>query len=133
MHNTCKLAKLVTITLVLTSVLGCSSKEAIIPQSEVNIADVYNQQTMTNKGRSVRMAVNVPLAHQDQPIDAYQLHNMKRTNFMLLPNPTLYMYVNTKLSAVDRAPIPAFLTEFKMFERDEYALPSEININWGTQ
>lgn len=122
-----------TITLVLINALGCSSKGTVIPQSNTTISDVYHNQTVTTNKQPLRMAVNVPLSHEDQPIDAYQLHNMKRTNYQSLPNPTLYMYVNTRLSEIDRAPIPAFITEFKMFERDEYALPSEININWGTK
>ena len=133
MQITCKLVKLATITLVLINTLGCSSKKAIIPHSDVSISDVYHQQNVATNKQSLRMAVNVPLLHKDQPIDAYQLHNKKRTSYKMLPNPTLYMYVNTRLSEADRAPIPAFITEFKMFDRDEYALPSEININWGTK
>ncbi len=133
MNIICKPLKLAMITLVLINTFGCSSKEGVIPPSNVNISEVYHQQSAQSAKQAYRMAVNVPLAHQDQPLDAYQLHNMKRTNFQLLPNPTLYMYVNTRLSEVDRAPIPAFITEFKMFNRDEYALPSEVNINWGTK
>lgn len=117
-------------SLALISLTGCSSKENVIPPSDTNISEIYHNQSTANVSRSMRMAVNLALEPSDTPIDAYQLHNMKQTNYVLLPNPTLYMYVNTRITEEDRVPVPAFITEFKMFERDEYALPSEVNINW---
>ena len=121
------------ILVALISLTGCSSKENIIPKSDVSIADVYESRTHQTGSRSMRLAVNEPLEHKDIDVNAYTLLNMKPTNYKQLPNPTLYMYVNYRLSEIDRSPIPAFLTEFKLYERDEYALPSEININWGSK
>ncbi len=120
-----------TITLALTNLAGCSSKDNIIPPSDTNISEVYKNHVTTNSNQSLRLAVNEPLARADMNVDAYQLHGIKRNEYQYLPNPTLYMYVNHKLSEIDRSPIPAFITEFKMYERDEYALPSEVNINFG--
>jgi conjugative transfer region lipoprotein (TIGR03751 family) len=119
----------------LISLAGCSSKGSVIPKSDVSIADVYKNRMNKTANRSMRLAVNEPLEHAnvDVDVDAYTLLNMKQTNYKYLPNPTLYMYVNYRLSEVDRSPIPSFLTEFKLYERDEYALPSEININWGSK
>jgi conjugative transfer region lipoprotein (TIGR03751 family) len=123
-------------TLILTTLIslaGCSSKGSVIPKSDVSIADVYKNRMNKTANRSMRLAVNEPLEHANVDVDAYTLLNMKQTNYKYLPNPTLYMYVNYRLSEVDRSPIPSFLTEFKLYERDEYALPSEININWGSK
>lgn len=123
-------------TLILTTLIslaGCSSKGSVIPKSDVSIADVYKNRMNKTANRSMRLAVNEPLEHANIDVDAYTLLNMKQTNYKYLPNPTLYMYVNYRLSEVDRSPIPSFLTEFKLYERDEYALPSEININWGSK
>jgi conjugative transfer region lipoprotein (TIGR03751 family) len=117
----------------LISLAGCSSKGSVIPKSDVSIADVYKNRMNKTANRSMRLAVNEPLEHANVDVDAYTLLNMKQTNYKYLPNPTLYMYVNYRLSEVDRSPIPSFLTEFKLYERDEYALPSEININWGSK
>jgi conjugative transfer region lipoprotein (TIGR03751 family) len=119
----------------LISLAGCSSKGSVIPKSDVSIADVYKNRMNKTANRSMRLAVNEPLEHAnvDVDVDAYTLLNMKQTNYKYLPNPTLYMYVNYRLSEVDRSPIPSFLTEFKLYERDEYALPNEININWGSK
>lgn len=133
--RTMKATMLMAMTiLVFSSLSGCSStKDSVIPPSSVSISDVYQNHTTNNSKQKMRFAVNVPLSASDTDIDAYELHGMKRNKFKLLPNPTLYMYVNTRISEVDRAPIPAFITEFKLFERDEYALPSEVNINWSNK
>lgn len=114
-----------------TNFTGCSSKEAVIPASTTNISNIYNTRVHSPEGQSMRLAVNEPLEYSDSNPDGYTLHKMKRPVYNLLPNPTLYMFVNYKLSEIDRSPIPAFMTEFKMFEKDEYALPSEVNINWS--
>ncbi len=52
--------------------------------------------------------------------------NHLATKFKRLPNPTLYMFVNAHLSTSAQVPIPAYLTEFQMWDRDHYALPGEI-------
>lgn len=116
-----------------TNLTGCSSKENVIPPTDVNISNVYHSRVQTTANQSLRLAVNEQLEFSNSSPDAYTLHNIKKPDFKLLPNPTLYMFVNHKLSEVDRSPIPSFITEFKMFEKDEYALPSEVNINWGSK
>jgi hypothetical protein len=45
--------------------------------------------------------------------------------FPLLPNPTLIMYVYPHL-AEERAGVPGYVTQFRLYERDEYALPGEV-------
>jgi conjugative transfer region lipoprotein (TIGR03751 family) len=117
-----------------TNLGGCSSKDNVIPPSTTTISNIYNGRVQsTSDSQSLRLAVNEPLEHYNTDPNGYTLHNMKRPTFNLLPNPTLYMFVNHKLSEIDRSPIPAFMTEFKMYERQEYALPSEININWESK
>jgi len=117
------------------SVAGCSSKARVIPPTESTISSVYHSrvQSTGSNTQNKRLAVNEQLEFSDSSPDAYTLLNIKKPDYKLLPNPTLYMFVNHKLSEVDRSPIPAFITEFKMFERQEYALPSEYNINWGNK
>jgi hypothetical protein len=44
--------------------------------------------------------------------------------FPLLHNPTLVMYVYPHL-AEERAGVPGYVTQFRFYERDEYALPGE--------
>lgn len=114
-----------------TNLTGCSSKDTVIPPSTTTISNVYNSRVHSSENQSMRLSVNEQLEYSDTNPDGYTLHNMKRPIYNLLPNPTLYMFVNYKLSEIDRSPIPAFMTEFKMYEKEEYALPSEVNINWG--
>ncbi len=45
--------------------------------------------------------------------------------FPLLPNPQLVMYVDPHLSK-NGHPIPGYSVPFKMYEKDEYAMPGEI-------
>jgi conjugative transfer region lipoprotein (TIGR03751 family) len=45
--------------------------------------------------------------------------------FPLLPNPTLVMYVYPHL-AEERAGVPGYVTQFRLYARDEYALPGEV-------
>ncbi len=131
MINTIK--RCTTLLTIAVCINGCSSKGAVIPPSDVKISDVYRNHSSPRNNQSLRLAVNEQLAPSNMDVDAYTLHNIQKPNYHLLPNPTLYMYVNHKLSKIDRSPIPAFLTEFKLYEKDEYALPSEININWGSR
>ena len=39
----------------------------------------------------------------------------------------MYMFVAPHLATNDQVPIPGYLTEFKMWEKDYYALPGEIS------
>lgn len=119
--------------ILLVLISACSSKDRIIPTSDKDISEVYHNQTASTSKRPLRLSVNTPLKKSEMSVDAYTLHNIKKTTYQYLPNPTLYMYVNYKLTEIDRSPVPAFITEFKMYEREEYALPSEININWGSK
>ena len=129
-----KTIKQCTILLIIAVCInGCSSKGSVIPPSDVEISDVYRNHSSANSNQSLRLAVNEQLAPRNMDVDAYTLHNIQRPDYQFLPNPTLYMYVNHKLSKIDRSPIPSFITEFKLYEKDEYALPSEININWGSR
>lgn len=85
-------------------------------------------------GGEVEFPKNVlrrPATESESSIDPYVLHNTPRTHYRMLDNPTMYLFVNTHISTEYRIPVPAYITEFKLLERDEYALPSESNLtNW---
>lgn len=49
--------------------------------------------------------------------------NVLRLRFPLLPNPSLSLYVFPHLK--DGAPVPGYVTSFKLYDRDIYALPGE--------
>lgn len=52
-------------------------------------------------------------------------HNELDNLFPLLPNPQLVMYVDPHLSKKGH-PVPGYSVPFKLYEKDEYALPGEI-------
>ncbi len=60
-------------------------------------------------------------------LEAYTRTAVSELNvlFPLLPNPTLVMYVYPHL-AEERAGVPGYVTQFRFYARDEYALPGEV-------
>ncbi len=60
-------------------------------------------------------------------LEAYTRTAISELNvlFPLLLNPTLVMYVYPHL-AEERAGVPGYVTQFRFYERDEYALPGEV-------
>lgn len=129
MQNTLKLTATV---LVLGVLAGCSSKDAMLPQPDQTMQDVYNT-TMgsTGEGKLMdeRSALRRSLTGSDVDYSGYVRTeaNQLQSKFKLLPNPTLYMFVAPHLSTADGVPVPGYLTEFKLYTRDHYALPGEIN------
>ncbi len=103
---------------------GCSSKEGVIPKSDTTMKEIY-QRTDVGQGDNLRLVTARPATDAESDVTAYTLMQTPRADFRLLPNPTMYMYVQTHLTS-DGSPIPAYVTEFRMFERDEYALPGEV-------
>ncbi len=129
MKNTLKLTATV---LVLGVLAGCSSKDAMLPQPDQTMQDVYNT-TMgsTGEGKLMdeRSALRRSLTESDVDYSGYVRTeaNQLQSKFKLLPNPTLYIFVAPHLSTADGVPVPGYLTEFKLYTRDHYALPGEIN------
>ena len=116
---------------VLISLSGCASKDDIIPKSDKTGAEVYYEFMGQQEGRDLRVYTTPQTMGAEPDMDAYVLHNTPNPGYKLLPNPTLYLFVPAHISNRDRVPVPAYITEYKMFERDEYALPGEIAANMG--
>ena len=76
-----------------------------------------------------RSLVRRPMVEGDVELSEYVRteKNQLEARFKMLPNPTMYMFVGPHLAADTQVPIPAYLTEFKMWEKDHYALPGEIS------
>ncbi|MCE2573849.1 TIGR03751 family conjugal transfer lipoprotein [Motilimonas eburnea] len=126
--------KIALALLINIALFGCSSKEDVVPQSSTTMQDIYQQGADGVNGQSYTSTQNVverPATTDEVDGWAYTLHNTPRADFHLLPNPTMYMYVKAHLSTSSRVPVPAYITEFKMYERDEYALAGERNLNAG--
>lgn len=113
--------------LISLSMAGCSSKDDIIPQSDITAEMVFDQTMGGGTGaRDYRIMTTPQMAGVQPDIDVYQLHDAPKPRYQLLPNPTLFIFVPAHLTGKGRSPVPAYITETKMFDREEYALPGEL-------
>lgn len=128
---------------------ACASKP-VLPDSGPDIQEVYQRHIGGMKGAPARPpteeekeaeqkeegsgntrtrvgpAVYRPVQDDRADLVDYTRHagNEIEQLFPVLPNPQLVMYVYPHFTAKGR-PVPGYSTAFKMFERDEYAMPGE--------
>ena len=76
-----------------------------------------------------RAVLRRPMIETDVALSDYVRteKNQLESKFKTVPNPTMYMFVAPHLAADTQVPIPGYLTEFKMWEREHYAMPGEIS------
>lgn len=124
--------KLTALIVAASVMAGCANKDAMLPRPDQTMQDVYyNTMGSTGQGKLMdeRSALRRSLTESDTDYSEYVRTeaNQLQARFPLLPNPTLYMFVAPHLATDDGVPIPGYLTEFKMYTKDHYALPGEIN------
>ena len=129
---------LILISIGALALQGCGTttyeKNKIIPQSEYTMKEVYDnrgavtKEALEEKKETQQEVIQLqmrPMAG-NQDMSVYELNNVQsKSDVKKLPNPTLYLYFPAKISKVDGLPIPAWMSEFKMYDKDEYALPGE--------
>jgi conjugative transfer region lipoprotein (TIGR03751 family) len=104
----------------------------MLPVPEQNMKTVYNRHMQSN-GDGVlfdeRAVLRRPMIEDDVALSNYVRteKNQLESKFKTLPNPTMYMFVAPHLAADTNVPIPGYLTEFKMWETEHYAMPGEIS------
>ena len=123
----------VVLTAISISVLSaCSTKDAMLPIPDQNMKQVYNRHMQSN-GSGVlfdeRAVLRRPMIEDDVALSNYVRteKNQLESKFKTLPNPTMYMFVAPHLASDTQVPIPGYLTEFRMWEREHYALPGELS------
>lgn len=130
--------KIITLSIIASSlVLGActTSKDRTLPTPEKNMREVYNQHMGAmgeGKIKDARMVLRRPLLENDVDLVTYSRteSNHLTTQFTFLPNPVLVMYVAPHLATSSEVPVPGYVTQFRMYEKDHYALPSEM-VNYG--
>ena len=116
---------------VLISLLSCSTKNSVLPQSGPTMKEVYNNHYrhvgQSNLNQS-RFLLGGSISNNDDGLKGYTrtAKTELESIFPRLPNPNLVMFIFPHLSAEDRSPIPGYSTYFPMYERVEYALPGEV-------
>lgn len=121
------------IVILISLISACASKDDIIPVPKQSMLSVYNSHMNgTNNGAlyETRSILRRPLTENDMVLSDYVRTetNQLRSKFKMLPNPILYMFVAPHLSELNKVPVPGYLTEFRMWSSDNYALPSEISL-----
>ena len=125
------------LTAVLTAIsisflTSCATKDTMLPVPEYNMKTVYNRHMQSN-GDGVlfdqRAVLRRPMIEGDVALSKYVRteKNQLESKFKTLPNPTMYMFVAPHLAADTQVPIPGYLTEFKMWKTEHYAMPGEIS------
>ena len=76
-----------------------------------------------------RSLLRRPMEESDVQLSEYVRteKNQLQARFKRIPNPTLYMFVAPHLAAQSEVPIPGYVTEFRMWTRDHYAMPGEVS------
>ncbi|SDH81634.1 conjugative transfer region lipoprotein, TIGR03751 family [Vibrio xiamenensis] len=124
--------RIIALNLISLVFLGGCTNGSHIPKSGVKTEDIYHAQEAGESNPSTnweKVLWRPSTEHERAEVDFYTLHNTPRPNYQFLDNPTIHFYVPPKLSSTDRVPIPGYFSEFKLYERDEYALPSERNLS----
>ncbi len=121
-----------SISLISVVLTGCSNKDNFIPQPDQTMKTVYgNHMSGVGDGKllDTRSLVRRPMVEGDVQLSYYvrSEKNQLQSRFKLLPNPTMYMFVAPHLATTDQVPIPGYLTEFRMWEKDHYAMPGELS------
>lgn len=121
------------LTVSLINVLsGCASKDSILPVPNDNMKTVYERHMQSvgkQKLQQSRSLLRRDMQEGDVDLSDYVRteKNQLQSKFRFLPNPTMYMFVAPHLSTKDKVPVPGYITEFKMWEKDQYAMPGELS------
>ncbi len=102
--------------------IGCASKDGVIPPSDRTMNDIYEEHMGKAQGE-IAGAPRVLCPQGSAPWTRDQANDNKNL-FPRLRNPDLVMYVFPHLSD-SGAPVPGYATVFPMYEHVEYALPGE--------
>ena len=120
---------------------GCATnKDNLLPHGEYTMLDVWQQETggSAGGGQAARQLLDArqnlrrPLTGGDMGATPTVNATYTRTavneiyrQFYRLPNPDLVMYVFPHLAGTDPVPVPGYTTVFPLYQRVQYAMPSE--------
>lgn len=106
---------------------ACSSNKTWDKGDGVTMAQVYEtqmQQSNQNTLANTRMTLTgIPTASDPNIGITVETNN----NFMLLPNPTISLYVYPHL-VNGNIPVPGYTTQFTLYNEVHYALPGEVPV-----
>ena len=129
--------EVMTAVLMVATVVGCATNtEQMLSHDDSTMLDVWNKQTGgTQNGQAgqelldARQALRRPLMELLIPSSSMPYtrtaQNEVYRQFHRLPNPDLVMYVFPHWAGTDPVPVPGYSTVFPLYQRVQYAMPSE--------
>lgn len=111
------LIKLTVLGLGILYLSGCSTTLEDSQNAKKTVADLYQSDNQTRTSAHRALGVNSGFVRDSQ--------NELENRFPMLPNPTLNMFVYPHLVG-NSHPIPGYTSNFKLYQVDQYALPSEV-------
>jgi conjugative transfer region lipoprotein (TIGR03751 family) len=125
------LLKFTVLALAASAIVSCSSVKKVVREDQPTMEQIYNEYAggdeknafeLRKRQLQLRDSMSVPPSAQSNfPPTAKQLAAL----YPKLPNPDLFMYVRPHAIGMTGAPIPAYMTRFGLYDRDQYALPGE--------
>lgn len=118
------------IGIALGAIPSCSSIERVVDKDGPTVEDIYNAYSSADEPskyerRKIELMLRGANSDQGHFMDAPPTSDRAAHLFPELPNPDLYMYVRPHAVGRSGVPIPAYVTRFKLYERDHFALPGE--------
>lgn len=108
---------------------SCSSYKLgrnVIPVEGRTIQDIYKDSSDSHRYRNIKEEINYSPEEHESMEKYFRSESMAlNNNFKLAYNPEIYMFVFPHLSTKEGVPIPAYMTKFKMYSKDYWALPGE--------
>ena len=130
-----------TVLMVAAALAGCStSKEKMLPHDGNTMLDIWNEETggaarggqsaqqLLDARQSLRRSLTQDDVNAEPTVNASYTRTAQNEiyrQFHRLPNPDLVMYVFPHLAGTDPAPVPGYTTVFPLYQRVQYAMPSE--------
>jgi conjugative transfer region lipoprotein (TIGR03751 family) len=129
MQASLRVLKIISISAVLSA---CANKDTILPIPEHDMRTVYDmhmQGVGDGKLYDHRSVLRRPMAEGDMELSDYVRTEKTQleSKFKMVPNPIMFMFVAPHLASSSEVPIPGYVTQFRMWEKDNYAMPGEIS------
>ncbi|MEZ8987888.1 hypothetical protein AB4571_02205 [Vibrio breoganii] len=128
-----KFPKCLLVVLCASLMAACSSgakKNQIIPESDVTVKEVMQRTSGGGAGQVSARGVLVRPASEAELLQVnHVVNHVGHASYRLLPNPTLHIYFAPQIESKGGMPKPAWMSEFKMYDRDHYALPGELSLS----
>ncbi len=96
-----------------------------VPQEGPTMKQIWDQQMKATSQNNIaikRASVGAPLVVQAPSSEVAKI----RGQFPKLPNPDIELFVKAHLLTGQGVPVGSYITVFRLYERDHYALPHEV-------